>query len=139
MGTEDRELGPFKPAPDILILAAIERAVCHGASDAWIVVVGEHLGFPRAPREDRRALPLPRRLRLLARFNDYEVRFQRRCARTERVSLRARSFCTSLHPGQAVISTCSVRLRRTRHEAQTPPPLPGAGNRHDRPLRFAGR
>lgn len=40
MGTEDRELGPFKPAPDMLILAAIERAIRHGTSDAWIVVVG---------------------------------------------------------------------------------------------------
>lgn len=45
MATEDRELGPFTPASDMLILAAIERAICHGASDVWIVVVGEHLGF----------------------------------------------------------------------------------------------
>lgn len=36
MATEDRELGPFKPAPDMLILAAIERAICHGASDVWM-------------------------------------------------------------------------------------------------------
>jgi hypothetical protein len=54
MGTEDRELGPFKPAPDMLILAAIERAVCHGASEAWIVVVGEHLGFERTAHNTRR-------------------------------------------------------------------------------------
>lgn len=54
MATEDRELGPFKPAPDMLILAAIERAICHGASDAWIVVVGEHLGFERTAHNTRR-------------------------------------------------------------------------------------
>lgn len=54
MGTEDRELGPFKPAPDMLILAAIERAIRHGASDAWIVVVGEHLGFERTAHNTRR-------------------------------------------------------------------------------------
>jgi hypothetical protein len=54
MATEDRELGPFKPAPDMLILAAIERAIRHGASDAWIVVVGEHLGFERTAHNTRR-------------------------------------------------------------------------------------
>ena len=54
MATEDRELGPFKPAPDTLILAAIERAICHGAPDVWIVVVGEHLGFERTAHNTRR-------------------------------------------------------------------------------------
>lgn len=36
---------------------------------------------------------------------------------------------------RAAIRAAPVRL----HEDQTPPPLPGDGSRHDRPLRFAGR
>jgi hypothetical protein len=45
MHTEDQELGPYKPAADALILAAIERAIRHGTETVWITTVGEHLGF----------------------------------------------------------------------------------------------
>lgn len=45
MDAEGQDLGPHKPVSDALILAAIERAICHGTEQAWIAVVGEHLGF----------------------------------------------------------------------------------------------
>ena len=63
--------------------------------------------LPRSPREDRRALSLPRRLCLLPSSHDYEIRFRGRRSRTEWVSLCARPLRTSLHPGQAVITPCS--------------------------------
>lgn len=54
MDTDGQELGPYEPAPDLLILAAIERAVRQGTEPVWIVTVGEHLGFHRAPHGTRR-------------------------------------------------------------------------------------
>lgn len=54
MDAEGQELGPYKPVADVLILAAIERAVCHGTEQAWVAVIGEHLGFHRAAHNTRR-------------------------------------------------------------------------------------
>lgn len=54
MDTEDCELGPFTPVPDLMILAAVERAALHGIPGVWIVVVGEHLGFARTAHNTRR-------------------------------------------------------------------------------------
>jgi len=54
MDAEGQDLGPHKPVSDALILAAIERAICHGAEQAWIAVVGEHLGFQWSAHNTRR-------------------------------------------------------------------------------------
>lgn len=54
MNSQACELGPYSKLPDELILAAIERAVRHGDDPAWIVTVGEHLGFKRTPHGTRR-------------------------------------------------------------------------------------
>ncbi len=54
MDTEGQELGPYEPVPDVLILAAIERAIRHGTEPVWIVTVGEHLGFRHTAHTTRR-------------------------------------------------------------------------------------
>lgn len=54
MDTEGQELGPYKPASDTLILAAIERAACHGTDEVWVASVGKHLGFQHAAQNTRR-------------------------------------------------------------------------------------
>jgi hypothetical protein len=52
MEAESQELGPYKPVSDVLILAAIERAACHGTEQVWVAVIGEHLGFQHAAQND---------------------------------------------------------------------------------------
>lgn len=64
MDTEGQELGPYVAVPDVLALAAIERAIRHGADDAWIATVGEHLGFQRTRHNTRRLRQQLERLRV---------------------------------------------------------------------------
>jgi len=64
MDTEGQELGPYEAVPDVLALAAIERAIRHGADDTWIADVGEHLGFRRTPHNTRRLRVQLERLRV---------------------------------------------------------------------------
>lgn len=54
MDIEGQELGAYEPVPDEMVLAAIDRAVRHGAEDAWIATVCEHLGFQRTRHNTRR-------------------------------------------------------------------------------------
>jgi hypothetical protein len=54
MDTEGQELGPYEAVLDVLVLAAIERAIRHGAEDAWIAGVGEHLGYQGTGHTTRR-------------------------------------------------------------------------------------
>jgi hypothetical protein len=55
MGASGQELRPFEPVEDELVLAAIDRALLHRqASEVWLSVVAEHLGFePGAPTTRR--------------------------------------------------------------------------------------
>jgi hypothetical protein len=57
MDAEDQELGPYKSVSDVLILAAIERATCHGIEQVWVAGVGEHLGFQHTAHNTRRLRP----------------------------------------------------------------------------------
>ena len=54
MNTQARELGPYEPVPDELVLAAIERAARHGADPVWTATVGDHLGFENTSHNSRR-------------------------------------------------------------------------------------
>jgi hypothetical protein len=53
MDTEGDDLRQYEPAPDALILAAVDRAICHGTDPVWIPRVAEHLGFRHTPHNTR--------------------------------------------------------------------------------------
>lgn len=57
MDAEGLELGPFKPVPDALVLAAIRRAQRHGRKEVPRWRVAEHLGFVHNSATTRRLRP----------------------------------------------------------------------------------
>jgi len=77
MDIEGQELGPFEPVPDELVLAAIDRAVRHGAEDVWIATVGEHLGYKRTRHNTRRLREQLEQLRVGHGWADSEERHGR--------------------------------------------------------------
>ncbi|HVY78870.1 MAG TPA: hypothetical protein VG898_10220 [Solirubrobacterales bacterium] len=54
MDTEGDDLRQYEPVPDVLILAAVERAMRHGTDAVWIPKVIEHLGFRYSRYNSRR-------------------------------------------------------------------------------------
>ena len=77
MDTEGQELGLYEPVPDVLALAAIERAIRHGAEDAWITTVGEHLGYRRHRHTTRPLRQQLERLRVQYGWAESEERHGR--------------------------------------------------------------
>jgi len=54
MDAEDQELRPFEPVPDLLVLAAVERAELHAGRSVPRKAIAAHLGFQPGPVTTRR-------------------------------------------------------------------------------------
>jgi hypothetical protein len=57
MDTESRGLGPFEPVPDVLILAAVQRAERHRTKNVSRHEIGAHLGFVQSAGTTRKLRP----------------------------------------------------------------------------------
>lgn len=57
MDAEDQELRPFEPVPDLLVLAAVERAELHTRKGVRHQEVAAHLGFLSGSATTRRLRP----------------------------------------------------------------------------------